>query len=597
MLPGERGAMRLPLVVTTVVLGVLGIYAWRYYLERTASFDSAFFSWLMIDEGRPISVLGRYGSWIAQVLPVLLMKAGASLELVLRSYSIAFILLHALVLYILAFRLKERRAVVGLALTLTTAFHYMFYYGISELYQGLSLTVLLWVLIRRAWTASSPIRWMIAALLLNVVISFFHQLLVLPLGFILVYEALEEQRWRERRTWLLGILLVGWYVVRIKLMATSTYEEARMPRASDLVTYFFKLGELNSTAYLLMVWTKFKALLLLIGVGTGIMLWNRSVLRLLWTLGFSAAFLILVLIVDRDGMAPVIYENYYPVIGLVWAIAFATEWERSRGAFRQASGAVFVLACALGLLQIHRAHYRFTERVNYQQRVTAFQKELGVRKGLVRFDNFPWAYALVHWAVGVESALVSAVNGPEDAATFFVSDDLARVAELAPIPDQFLGPSWAPNWFKIQVLDPAYFSFPTDVGYTWLTSTDTLPSTDHVRISGPEAVFRLVPDRFTVVPLRLENTGDMRFASCAENGKPLQFVYQLLREDGSLYQESAHVSSMELDIPPGATYSQGLVLERPVDNGRYTVRCWLTLEGRAVSDPFQFGIVADAWPF
>ena len=589
--------MRLPLVLATVVLGVLGVYAWRYYLERTACFDSAFFSWLMIDSGHPISVLGRYGSWVAQVLPVVLMKAGASLELVLRSYSMAFILLHALVLYILAFRLKERRAVVALPLTLTVAFHYMFYYGISELYQGLSLTVLLWVLVRRAWTVSSPTRWMIAAVLLNAVISFFHQLLVLPLVFILVYEALDEQRWRKRNTWLLGALLIGWYVVRIKLMATSTYEEARMPRASDLVTYFFQLGELNSTAYLLMVWTKFKALLLLIGAGAGILLWNRSVLRLLWTLGFSAAFLILVLIVDRDGMAPVIYENYYPVIGLVWAIAFASEWERSRGFVRRASGVFLVLACTIGLLQIHRGHYRFTERVRYQQRVTASQKELGVRKGLVRFDSFPWAYALVHWAVGVESALVSAVNGPDEAATFFVSDDLARVAELAPIPDQFLGPSWAPNWFKIQVLDSAYFRFPTDVGYNWLTSTDTVPATEHLHMSGPDAVFRLVPDRFTVVPVRLANTGATRFASCAETGKPLQFVYQLLREDGSLYQESAHVSSMELDIPPGATYDQGLVVERPVDNGRYTVRCWLTLEGRAVSAPFQFGIVADAWPF
>jgi hypothetical protein len=35
--------------------------------------------------------------------------------------------------------------------------------------------------------------------------------------------------------------------------------------------------------------------------------------------------MVLILIVDRDGMAPVIYENYYPVVGLVWCIFFATE--------------------------------------------------------------------------------------------------------------------------------------------------------------------------------------------------------------------------------------------------------------------------------
>ncbi|MCC6541537.1 MAG: hypothetical protein IT225_04895 [Flavobacteriales bacterium] len=593
----DRPDMRIALVVATGVLGVLGVFAWRYYLERTACFDSAFFSWLMLEAGHPISVLGRYGSWIAQVLPVLMMKIGASLEVVLRSYSLAFILVHALVLYLVAFRLKERRAVVALALTLTTGFHYMFYYGISELYQGLSLTVLLWVLIRRAWSAASPTGWVVAAVALNVVISFFHQLLVLPLVFILVFEALEEQRWRKRGTWLLGIVLVAWYVARITLMAKSTYEESRMPHASDLVTYLFRLGELNSTAYLLMVWTKFKALLLVIAVGTCLLVWQRSWLRLAWTLVFSTAFLTLILIVDRDGMAPVIYENYYPVIGMVWAIAFASELDRISGLLRKMMHGVFVVACALGLLQIHRAHYRLTERVNYLQRITDYQAELGIRKGLVRFDNFPWSYTLVHWAVGMESALVSAVKAPDEASTIFISDDLARVAELAPLPHQFLGPSWAPNWFPMEVLDTDYFRFPEDVGYTWICGTDPVHAMDRLRILPPEEPYRLVPDRFTVVPIRLENTGQERFASCAANGKPLQFLYQLLREDGTIYQESAHCSSMEVDIAPGTAYMQGLVLERPVDNGRYTVRSWLSVEGRPLGEAFQFEVVADSWPF
>lgn len=589
--------MRLPLVLATVVLGVLGVYAWRYYLERTACFDSAFFSWLMIDSGHPISVLGRYGSWVAQVLPVVLMKAGASLEFVLRSYSLAFILLHALVLYVLAFRLKERRAVVALALTLTVAFHYMFYYGISELYQGLSLTVVLWVLVRRAWTSSSPTRWFIAAVLLNIVISFFHQLLVLPLLFILVYEALEDRSWRKRSTWMLGLVLVGWYVVRISLMTKSSYEEARMPHASDLVTYLFQLNELNSTNYLLMVWTKFKALLLVIGVGTGLMVWNRAWLRLLWTLGFTTAFVILILIVDRDGMAPVIYENYYPVVGLVWAIAFATGLERSPPLLRRAAEGVSVMACMIGLLQIQRGHYRLQDRVDYLRRITAYQHEHGSSKGLVRFDNYPWHYALVHWAVGMESSLVSAVKGPELASTIFVTNDLPLLDTVAQRPQQFLGPDWQPLWFGLQSLDSAYFRFPQDVGYTWVNTTDSVPVLDHLRISGPEGHNRMVPDRFTVIPVRMENVGDDRIASCTALGTPLQFAYELLREDGTVYQESAFRTSLETDIAPGTTYVQGLVVERPVDNGRFTVRARLTADGKPVTKDFQFHIEADAWPF
>jgi hypothetical protein len=148
--------------------------------------------------------------------------------------------------------------------TLTAAFHYMFYYGISELYQGLSLTVLLWVLIRRAFDpVGSSIWWFVGVFLLNVIISFYHQLLVLPLVFLLVYDGHWNGRWRDKEGVVLSGALVLWYVLRIALMTKSSYEEARMPKMADMLTYAFRLKDLNSTVYFLMVWTKFKALLLL----------------------------------------------------------------------------------------------------------------------------------------------------------------------------------------------------------------------------------------------------------------------------------------------------------------------------------------------
>jgi len=331
-------------------------------------------------------------------------------------------------------------------------------------------------------------------------------------------------------------------------------------------------------------------------VGSVLMVWNRAWLRLLWTLGSSTAFIILILIVDRVGMAPVIYENYYPVVGLIWAIAFATELERASGLMRRGGEVVFALACLLGLLQIHRGHYRLQDRVAYLQRITSYQQEHGSRKSLMRFDNYPWTYALVQWAVGMESSLASAVKGPEQASTIFVINDLPLLDSVAQRPQQFLGPDWQPLWFGLQSLDSAYFRFPQDVGYTWVNSVDSTQVPDQLRMSGPEVSYRMVPDRFTVIPIRLENVGDRRIASCTVRGTPLQFMYELLREDGTVYQESAIRTSLETDIAPGTTYMQGLLVERPVDKGRFIVRTWLTADGAPVSDPFQFGIVADSWP-
>jgi hypothetical protein len=584
------------LVLGSVVLLVLGLFAWRYYLERTACFDSAFFSWLMIDAGEPISALGRYGSWIPQLLPVALIELGQPLEFVLRSYSVAFILFHGLVFYIIAFRLKDGPATLAFPLTLTAAFHYMFYYGISELYQGLSLSVLLWVLLRRAWSVGASMWWSIGALLLNVVISFYHQLLVLPLVFVLVHVSLEDRRWRERKVWLLSFALVLWYVVRIALMTKSSYEEARMPKIADLFTYALRLKELNSTVYFLMVWTKFKALLLIIAASVGMAVMNRSWARSIWAIAFSFGFIVLILIVDRDGMAPVIYENYYPVVGLFWCIFFATEAAAMKSRWKKLTIGVAALASALGLLQIHRGHYRLSDRVEYAQRITTYQAQHGVRKSLVRFDNYPWTYALVHWAVGFESALCSGVRGPEQASTIFVSDKVALLDTVASRTDQFLGPDWQPIWFGLQNLDQRYFDFPKDVGYGWANTADSIPEQVAFTLEGPETPFRMVPDRFTVVPLRIRNTGNVAMPSCGPDGRPVQFIYELLRMDGTLYQESAFRSSLEVDLLPGADHSQGLVVERPVDKGTYTVRAWMEHDGSVVGPEVRFDVVADGWP-
>jgi len=437
---------------------------------------------------------------------------------------------------------------------------------------------------------------MVLAFVVNVWISFYHQLLVLPLIFVLVFESIPDKGWRQRRNWFFALAMVAWYVVRIKGMSESAYEESRMPTVGDLATYFMHLRELNSTIYFLMVWTKFKAMILLMCLAGGLAIYRRAWVQLTLCMVFTVAFLVLILIVDRNGMAPVIYENYYPVLALVWAILFASMAEPFQGRIRQGVLIGLVAVCSLGLLQIHRGHYRLTDRVEYVQRITAYQAQQGVRKSLVRFDNYPWQYGLVHWAVGMESALCSAVNGPQEAATIFVSDKTAMLDTVAQRKDQFLGPDWEAIWFGLQNLDHHYFDFPMNVGYSWANALDLPEVPSNVVLRGPAEPYRMVPDRFTVIPVTIENPGPGTMPSCAPNGTPIQFAYRLLRADGSVYQESGILSSLEADIAPGTSYQQGLVVERPVDNGRFTVLAWLVRNRKVIGPHVRFEVKADAWP-
>jgi len=53
---------------------------------------------------------------------------------------------------------------------------------------------------------------------------------------------------------------------------------------------------------------------------------------------------------------------------------------------------------------------------------------------------------------------------------------------------------------------------------------------------------------------------------------------------------------METDLIPGSFYDQGLVIERPVVNGRYTVHARLMFEGERSGPEVVFDVVADGWP-
>ncbi len=591
---------RVLLLVGALVLFVLGAFAWTYYLERTACADSAFFSWLMIQDKVPVSVLGRYGSWLPQLLPLALLHIGSSLHTVLKAYSISFILFHALIFWTLAFKLKDRKAAYVLPITLTAGFHYMFYFGISELYQGLSLTLLLWALLAKSTAATdrrSYLRWSALAFALNIWISFYHQLLVLPLLFLLVHEALGTDRRGRVRLALLGGTLLLWYVVRIKAMATSTYEQSRMPTLADLLQYGTHWMELDSTRYLFDIWTKFHGLLLLMAVGLAVGLVGRAWSRTGWTLTFSALFLVLVLIVDRDGKAIMIFENYYPVLGLVWAVHFVSLAESDTRFMHRLRPALLIAVCALGLLQIHRAHYRIAEKVRYMDRMTAFWEVQGLRKAVVQPVNYPWNYGIGVWALGMESALCSAAEGPHYAATLFVPDGEPVTDTTMARHEQFLGPTWAPTWFGIQNLEPNYFDLPTDTGYFQANTCDPTFDLRQLVLSGPKAPFRLAPDRFTVVPITIHNPTDRRMPSCTASGRPVRMSYRLFRADGSEYVRGAELTALETDIPAGMTYHQGLVIERPADNGEYWVIADLLMEEQPFGMYTSFHVVADAWPF
>ena len=567
-----------PRFIGLATLSFLLVLSVCYYLERTACFDSAWFSWLIVDSGTPQSFLARYASWSSQLVPVALVHAGASLEAVLRSYSISQMAIHLVFFLIIAFRLRDERGAIALPLTLVTGLHLLFYYGASELNQGLSWTVLVWVLFRRAqdrW--DMPKRWRLLALLMltNIWTSFHHQVLLLPLVFLAGLEIIERKAWKDLRVWTIAGVLVLWYVARIKLFATSAYEQERMPGVADLIALLPKLGELPSTVYLAQNFTKFKPFLLLATLTIGGLMYTRRWLLLLWTLSWSTGFMVLVVITDRAQGSPIMYENFYPVLALCWCMVFAQVVvdvrPRSLSALRWS---VPVIA-ALGCLQVYRAHHIITAKVHYAERLTDELRAKCIHKAIGTSKCLPWPIVYGYWPMAFETALVSGIKGPREAVTFYCDEPIDRFDTLMHASTAFLGPAWNPVWFGSQNLRKGYFDFPEE-GYTTVTSQldDSLLAVlgpVHLNIRPLESTVWLPPAPVTTTDILLTNLTGRTLGCIMPDGEPMEFVVTYYDEEDQLVPDCRDRTKMEQDIPAGRPMLQGLVLGRPRRAGRYRV--------------------------
>ena len=347
-----------------------------------------------------------------------------------------------------------------------------------------------------------------------------------------------------------------------------------MPTLAILFAEAGRLGELASTAHLLSAWPKFKSLLMLIPLAVGWLIAQRRWLSLLWSISFSAAFLVLILVTDRDGSAPTIFENYYPVIAFVWAVVLGDRWGTITIPFAmRVRWPLLIAMLSLGCMQVWRGHYVFTARVDYLDRVTGFLRSNGTPKGYVDPRSLPRTYAYGNWPLAFESALVSAQYGPEEAATLFCTVEDLRLDTMYHKGNAFLGPNWLPLWFTSDHFNPSYFVF-RHHGYVRVNNS--LPDSvgaaldpRMIHLLPPEAEVRMGPDKFTVVPVGIGNGSDRVLGSIRPDGTPLRFKYRLYDGTGALYSEQAQGTALEVDVPAGGSYMQGVIIERPVRRGRY----------------------------
>jgi hypothetical protein len=241
---------------------------------------------------------------------------------------------------------------------------------------------------------------------------------------------------------------------------------------------------------------------------------------------------------------------------------------------------VLVLAC----VQVWRAHDLLTAHVRYAERVTTTLRERGTYKAVGDLRCFPWAYAWGQWPLAMETVLASGSVSPGAASTVFMTDDAAPFDSVMRLPYTFLGPNWNPVWFTTDHFPKAQLHLPRQAYVRLNTimpdSVEALFKATEIELRPMQDRIELAHDRYTVVEVHISNRSDRTLGSILQDGTPMRIAYHLLDADGKELLWDGNRTSLEIDLLPGASHVQGLVIERPEKRGVYNLRVDLVSDGK-----------------
>ena len=478
MLLPKQYATRWPMRLALLTMLVLLVFAWHFYLERSAYYDLAWhiFSYL---KNKSLFVQNRRFVAIAtQWPPLLAIRAGLPLEQVLRLYSVVFMLYYLGVFLLCAYWLRNEQVALVLVLLFVLLASRTFYSVQSELSQALVTLLLFYAGISR----QMPVRLQFSTFALAALVPVFifgHPLCVLPFLFLWGYDWLLNRRFRDWGYYGLLVFTLAMYKLRGFLIPAGSYEQNQMTFRPNLVKFFPHYLSLESfDTFWRLCRNDLAALPLLLLAISVFYLRQRTWLaglRLLLVWGFVGGYVFIVNVSKPDYVEPTYLENLFLPLTFMVAIPFAMELlpalERSwqpRGPLLAAVVLLLLLAGRVGMVW-----YRHTPYTAYQgwlRQLLAYTYQFPERKSIMYPDNvdphrlragWPW------WAMASETLVISARHSPDSVQSIRLGWDVDQLMAAGALPGVLHEPF---ETTTTAVLPDNYCRFPANTSYRLLNT-------------------------------------------------------------------------------------------------------------------------------
>lgn len=443
MLLDKRYSSSVPLRTGWLVFGGLLVLAWFFYLERVAYSDLGFYFFRLLLKQAPIIEHGRFVAVLSQILTLIGLKIGLPGWLVIKLYSISFVLLNVVVFALCAYWLRnEHVALVVVFLNILLATR-TFYYTPSELLQAMTVLLFCYAGLSR----QAPLRWRwstLALLSLTPVVIIGHPLAIIPFLFVWGYDWLLNQRYTDWAwySWLAtGLASYYW---RSASAGADSYDaqHSNIPTLHDLLNavHVPSFGE-----FLTLCSSNFAALPLLLVALSIFYLWPSlestrpagRLLRLAYIWGFVTGYVLLVCSsypeqVATDGyfenlLMPLVFFVGVPValelVPALLAAPSASRWSRLRPTLLGLGAACLLLR----VVQVAYVHTQYTTYQNWLSQLVRYTRHFPETKYLMsELNTDPQHLRISSWASAFETLEQTFRQGPDSVRTVFITPDITN---------------------------------------------------------------------------------------------------------------------------------------------------------------------------
>lgn len=466
---------------------ILVVAAGYFYQERLMNFDSAFYTFEIIQKNSFYIAHNRWISYFTEWVPLLAIKLGCSYKTILISYSVSLMALIYLVYIFIAHGIRNIYASTLLVATFGAMYRYKFYAGVSEIIPAIAFGILFIAFFTRGKeikTRRDNHKEYLIYLLCGILMAISHPVPIFPIVLIYSFWIVYYKKYKDWKSYSRITAYILPTVLKLLIFKVGSYESNKL----DLLSQFSEVISYPEKYHVYQVmWNYiqdehwFTYILFLLSLV--FLLIKKKILPFLILL-ISALILITLNLVTFSYLKNNCYlmiDGYMAFVGLVLCYFICIELLKIQSLKKILLPVLLIFFC-FNLARIYHCRHFFQRRMSLIEGTFKKYESDQNRILITSIDYTKWQRLWYVWAISPESILLSTLRGQDSTSVLYLEkyDKMASVEQLNTMSfdEKCTELFWLNTFSNLNSYEP-YFNIPQDskairvMQPTWINDDET----------------------------------------------------------------------------------------------------------------------------